>query len=145
VLLACTSSPLMPMICRFGLLMESQSSCIFYTYFFSFLYIFMYFSFLYIFMYFFPLYVFYLQVLKFCLPLILVCWSGFQLYFYLTLDVFISRFFFWTLCILSSSFLHFLCYLYVVYLFFCIFLDFWCLYPFWVNLVVFVPWAFKKI
>jgi hypothetical protein len=34
--LACTSSPpMMPMICRFGLLMESQSSCIYLSQLFS--------------------------------------------------------------------------------------------------------------
>jgi hypothetical protein len=73
--LACTCSSFsMPTTHRFVLLMESQNSCIFLSIILH--------SFLYVFICFFHyIYLFCLQVLKVCLLLVLVCWSGFHLYF----------------------------------------------------------------
>jgi hypothetical protein len=80
--LACTSPPsLMPMICKFGLLMYLQNSCIFISQLVSLLSKNSVFSLT--------------SILslspKFCLPVVPVCWSGFQLYFSLGLRKFLPR------------------------------------------------------
>jgi hypothetical protein len=69
--LACTSSPSsMPMILRFGLLMESLNFCIFLSQLLSCLNkIYSVFS------------LFSILSMRFCLPLVLVCWSGLPLCF----------------------------------------------------------------
>jgi hypothetical protein len=79
--LVCTSFSLMPMILRFGLFMESLSSCIFPSQLLSLLTnrssVFL------------LSHLFCPQVLRFCLLLVLFCWSGFPLYFIFDLRKFL--------------------------------------------------------
>jgi hypothetical protein len=64
--LACTSSPLlMPMLCRFGLFMELHIP-------FATLFCILVFPFIYVY-----IYIYCLWALKFCFPLVSVCWCGF--------------------------------------------------------------------